>query len=99
MNTKTESSVTLVEKEEIADYTFPKSEVLDSDLKKNKRDSQIKKAMKLGNNHKGKVLIIFQDSEGLKKVKTTIWGVTEGYIILKKTTTIPIRCIHDIKFY
>ncbi|PJA08310.1 MAG: hypothetical protein COX70_04035 [Flavobacteriales bacterium CG_4_10_14_0_2_um_filter_32_8] len=94
----TKNAATLVDKEEISDFTFPKGEVLNSDLARTERDSQIKKAMKLGNNSKGKVQIFFEDTEGLKKVETTIWGVTDKYILLKKTTIIPIRCIHEIKF-
>lgn len=98
MDAMTKATVTLVEKEEISEFIFPKGEVLDSDLKRVERDSQIQKAMKLGNNLKGKVQIVFEDTIGLKKVETTIWGVTEKYVLLKKTTIIPIRCIHEIKF-
>ena len=54
--------------------------------------------MKLGNSKKFKVHIIFEDKEGLKKVETTIWGVTEKNIILKRGTLIPIHRIHEIKF-
>lgn len=54
--------------------------------------------MHLGNN-KIKVKIIFQDSEGKKVVDTSIWGITEQNIILKGTTIIPIRSIHEIKFF
>jgi len=88
-----------VEKEEIVDFNFPKEDVLDSEPKRKERDSRIKKAMMLGNSYKGKVKIIFEDIEGLKKVETTIWGVTEKNILLKTTIIVPIRSIHEIKFY
>jgi hypothetical protein len=59
---------------------------------------RLERAMHLGNN-KIKVKIIFQDTEGKKIVDTSIWGVTEKNIILKGTTIIPIRSIHEIKFF
>ena len=44
-------------------------------------------------------ILIPEDIEGLKKVETTIWGFTDKNVILKKTTIIPIRCIHEVKFF
>lgn len=89
----------LVQKEEISDYHFPKEEVVMDEVKRNELKAKINKALKLGNGYKGKVKIIFEDDQGLKKVETTIWGVTEKNILLKQTTIVPIRRIHDIKFY
>jgi hypothetical protein len=99
MNATINSATTTVEKEEITSFSFPKGDVLSSEIKKAERQSRIKKAMRLGNSIKRKVKIIFEDAEGLKKVETTIWGFTDKNIILKKTTIIPIRCIHEIKFF
>ena len=90
---------TLVEKENVSQMSFPKSDVLLSENKQNERKSRVVRAMKLGNNKKFKVKIIFEDVESLKKVETTIWGVTEKNIILKQGTLIPIHRIHEIKFY
>mgnify|MGYP006144176067 CR=1 FL=1 len=59
----------------------------------------VKDVVELGNASKGKVKIIFEDVEGMKKVETTIWGFTDKNVILKKTTIIPIRRIHEVKFY
>ena len=58
----------------------------------------IERAMRLGNAYKGKVKIVFEDNEGLKAVETTIWGVTDKNILLKQTTLIPIRRVHEIRF-
>ena len=66
---------------------------------KGAEQERIKKGMHLGNTSKGKVKIIFEDVDGLKKVETTIWGFTDKNVILKKTTIIPIRCVHEVKFY
>ena len=53
-------------------------------------------AEKLGNLFHNKIEIIFQDSEGLKEVNTTIWAVGEDHIVLKKGVFIPIHRIISI---
>lgn len=90
---------TLVAKENISQLTFPKENVLTNEADRKVLKAKIDKALKLGNALKGKVKILFEDSEGMKTVETTIWGVTDKNILLKKTTIIPIRRIYDIKFY
>ena len=81
------------------EFSFPKGDVLSSEEQREQRKERIKKGMHLGNTSKGKVKIIFEDVDGLKKVETTIWGFTDKNVILKKTTIIPIRCVHEVKFY
>ncbi len=99
MNAIATKIATLVAKENVSQLTFPKSDVLLSENKQLERKRRVVRAMKLGNNKKFKVKIIFEDMEGLKKVETTVWGVTEKNIILKQGTLIPIERIHEIKFY
>ncbi len=99
MNAVMKDATMLIEKEEITEFSFPKGDVLNDEIKKEERQARIKRGMRLGNSLKRKVKIIFEDIEGLKKVETTIWGFTDKNVILKKTTIIPIRCIHEIKFY
>jgi len=99
MNTTIKDATTLIEKESIVEFSFPKGDVLDTDEQKVEREARIKRGMRLGNSMKRKVKIIFEDVEGMKKVETTIWGFTDKNVILKKTTIIPIRCIHEVKFY
>ena len=89
----------VVEKESISLLTFPPSDVLLTDKERVERRKRINRAMKLGNTRKSKVRIMFEDTEGIKTVETTIWGVTEKNVILKQTTLIPIRRVHQIKFY
>lgn len=94
----TKNPFSLVEKEAISNFVFPNVEVL-SDLKARlERSNNLKKAMSLGNLFKNKVEIQFEDNEDLKKVRTTIWGVTEKYIILKSNRLIPLNRIHQISF-
>jgi hypothetical protein len=52
--------------------------------------------MVLGNIEHEKVHILFADNEGLKRVNTTIWGVTEDYVILKTSTIIPMERIVSV---
>ena len=91
-------TATIVAKEEISGLKFPKEEVF-KDVEKHKElKTAIDRAMRLGNSYKGKVKILFEDHEGLKAVETTIWGVTDKNILLKQTTLIPIRRVHEIRF-
>ena len=99
MDTSAIKMATPVEKENINQLTFPKTEVVTDDLKREERDNRIVRAMRLGNNKKIKVKIHFEDDTEIKKVETTIWGVTEKNIILKQETIIPINRVHEIKFF
>ncbi|GAB4258125.1 MAG: hypothetical protein Kow0079_15380 [Vicingaceae bacterium] len=93
------SQVTVVAKEDISSFKFPKEEVLKEKELKGLRTINIRHGLTLGNLDKRKVKIIFEDDQGIKKVETTIWGITEENIILKKGILIPICRVHDVKFY
>jgi hypothetical protein len=99
MNVTATKMATSIVKENITQLTFPKNEVLGSKLKIEERTRRIIKGMKLGNNKKIKVKILFEDASELKRVETTIWGITDKNIILKRGTIIPIQRIHEIKFF
>ncbi|HRN41793.1 MAG TPA: hypothetical protein PK649_06930 [Vicingus sp.] len=98
MNSTATKKPALVEKEDISKLSFPKDEVLKDADKQKELKAALDKAMKLGNAYKGKVKIVFEDSEGVKAVETTIWGITDKNILLKQTTIIPIRRVLEIKF-
>ena len=87
----------VLEKEQVADLRFPAEEVLLSAESIKLRKEELEKALKLGNIEHGKMKIIFEDSEGLKQVETTIWGVTDKRIILKQGVVIPIHRIIEVK--
>lgn len=89
----------LIQKEQIPELTLPGKEVLTGERAINERSSKIRQAMRLGNSSKLKVKIVFEDNQSKKVVETTIWGMTDKRIILKKGIAIPIRRIHDIKFF
>ena len=86
-------TITLIEKEEIKNLSFPKEEVLKSDKEIEDREINLKRALSLGNLEHGKVKILFSDSEGEKEVHTTVWGLTRNDVILKVSTIIPLNRI------
>ena len=89
--------ITTIQKELIDMLHFPNKEVLSGAEKIKRRKDEAKRAMMLGNsssNHK--VKIVFEDTTGKKMVETTVWGVTDRYMLLKKGMTIPLNRIHEI---
>jgi hypothetical protein len=85
-------------KEDIPRLKIPNREVLTNEEDIRKRKSDLENAMKLGNNDHNKVKIIFQSEEGTMMVETTVWEMTQNYVILKSNTHVPIRSIHSIEF-
>jgi hypothetical protein len=95
MNTKPDS-VTLIEKELLDTIHFPHEEVLLDAERIQLRKYNSQRAMKLGNLYNDKVKIVFEDTEGIKMIETTVWGMTEKYLIFKRGMTLPLHCIHEI---
>ena len=92
-------SPTSIEKEEVCNLYFPQDDVLDDPGEKVMRKSDIIQAMRLGNIERYKVKIIFEDTNSVKVLDTTIWAVTEKKIVLKRGVVIPVHRIHAIKFF
>jgi hypothetical protein len=86
----------LVEKESISGFKFPDSEVLTSKDAIKIRSANLERALKLGNIEHNKIKIIFEDSDSLKMVETTVWGITDKRVILKQGVVIPIQRIHEV---
>ena len=86
----------LVQKEEVSSLHFPQDDVLFLKDDQVRRKKRLDDAIALGNIEHEKVKILFQDIEGLKRVETTIWGITDKSIILKKGVVIPIHRIVKI---
>jgi len=87
----------LIEKEAISNLMFPKNEVLNDEKAKSNRKTSLEQAMILGNNHHGKAKITFEDSERIKQIETTIWGVTDEQVIFKGGMVIPISRVHEVR--
>jgi hypothetical protein len=90
---------TVISKEEIAGHHFGHQEVLSNPDAIAQRRSDLEKAMKLGNTEHNKVKIVFESTNGIFVVETTIWSVTQNNVMLKGNTLIPIHCIRQISFF
>ena len=86
-----------IEKEKIEDLRFPTSEVLLSATEIEQRQSDLDRALALGNLEHSKIKIYFEDDKSCKVVETTVWGVTDKRVILKQGVVIPINRIHLVK--
>lgn len=85
-------------KEHLHLLKFSKDDVATTEIEKRRRTTSLVKAMRLGNLFKNKVSIYFRDSlDRLIYVRTTIWGVTQQNVILKKGALIPIHRIERVE--
>jgi hypothetical protein len=83
-----------IEKETIHGLKFPSGDVLDNREDMTQRKSELQRALTLGNLEHGKTRILFEDNQSKKVVETTVWGVTDDYVILKRGAGIPINRIY-----
>lgn len=90
------SSVLLVEKEQIKYLNFPKEDILEQREDQELRLSKLKRLISSNNFEKEKVKIFFADDSGLKKIVTTISSITEKSIILKQASIIPLQRVVSI---
>lgn len=90
MNTDFET----IEKEAIENLHFPTGDVLDDKEEIRQRNSELDRALTLGNLEHAKIRIYFEDDQSKKVVETTIWGVTDKRVILKQGVVIPINRIY-----
>ncbi len=86
-----------IKKEIINNLHFPKEDVLIENNKRVLRGNALKECLFLGNDFHHKVLIFFEDIEGEKVVETTVWGLTDTQVILKKNVFIPINRIKEVQ--
>jgi hypothetical protein len=91
-----------IEKEKIEALKFPAQDVLIDKEQIKERESELNRALALGNLEHTKIKIYFEDDQSLKLVETTVWGVTDKRVILKKGVVIPINsplCKHRPFYY
>jgi hypothetical protein len=86
-----------IDKENISGLKFPDQDVLSSKDEIRARLLNLERALKLGNLEHNKIKIVFEDSDGIKMVNTTVWGVTDKRVILKQGVVIPIHRIHEVQ--
>ena len=94
---ETTTQFQLIEKESVEGLHFPDQEVLASPEAIIARQSELTRALSLGNLEHLKIKIYFEDSVSFKMVDTTVWGLTDKLIILKQGVVIPIHRVHEIK--
>jgi len=92
----TTETITVIQKEDIPSLNFPKEAVERTEDQIKLLRHKLRRSMVLGNIHRVKMKITFEDDECLKEVRTTIWAVGDKNIVLKKGVTIPISRIIDI---
>ena len=85
-----------IEKEKIETLKFPTEEVLFDEVLIKERESELNRALALGNLEHSKIKIYFEDDKSRKLVETTVWGVTDKRVILKQGVVIPINRVHKI---
>lgn len=90
------ASFETIEKEKIDSLKFPKNDVLTDTKLIKERESELNKALTLGNLEHTKIKIYFEDDLSKKLVETTVWGVTDKRVILKQGVVIPIHRVHKI---
>lgn len=87
-------------KESLNDIEITSDEVLSRTDLVRRRSSNLKRALHLGNGHyKRKVKLIFKSNLGRTQVETTVWGITEQFVLLKGGLRIPIKSIYKVRFY
>lgn len=89
--------ITRIEKESVSELYFPSSEVLENRSLIKDRMFALHRATSLGNIHQRKVVLVFEDKDGLKSVKTTIWAISDRKVILKEGRSIPVQRVHSVK--
>ncbi len=85
-----------IDKESIENLKFPKDEVLVDETAITERQTELDRALALGNLEHAKIKIYFEDDQSKKLVETTVWGVTDKRVILKQGVVIPINRVHKI---
>lgn len=85
-----------IDKEKIESLKFPNNEVLSDQNAIKERETELNRALTLGNLEHTKIKIYFEDDMSKKIVETTVWGVTDKRVILKQGVVIPIHRVHKI---
>lgn len=89
---------THIDKSLITTLKFSKEDVLTNIEDRKKRNWKLERALRVGNNYKTHVNLIFQDIEGkVYSTELTVWAVTEQQVVLKATMMIPITSVIDIE--
>ena len=90
-------TITQLEKEQIAQLTFGKREVLENLDDRKTRMADLHRAQTLGNLLQTKVKLIFETADRqVYQVETTVWAVGPEFVSLKGGIYLPINSIIEI---
>lgn len=84
----------LINKEDLINYKIIKA----SEDQRSMLQSKLNNALRLGNEFKAKSTIVFQTTEGPKRIETTVWTLTEDYLQIKSGMTIPLNSLIDLYY-
>lgn len=90
------SDATVIAKEEIPALTFDKNDLPIRPDELMEIESNLMKAMVLGNSYKQKVKVFFKDVVSLKYVETTVWFVGDKHVTLKEGILLPKNKIYKV---
>jgi len=93
METKT------VTKEELKNYHFVHHDVMHKHEDRQEREFHLNEAVRLGNEHKAKVQLICETTDGTISVETTVWSFTDSHIELKSGFAIPVKAIKEVVIF
>lgn len=83
----------LISKEEVVNYQLITVDTKESQVTKEK----LERALRLGNEFKGKTKISFMTDRGPKMIETTVWTLTDNYIQIKGSVSIPLKSLIDLE--
>ncbi|MBS4072596.1 hypothetical protein ACFPIK_10070 [Algoriphagus aquatilis] len=90
-------TITQLEKEQIAQLTFGKREVLENPDERKARMADLHRAQTLGNLLQTKVKLIFETADRqVFQVETTVWAVGQEFVSLKGGIYLPIQSILQV---
>lgn len=84
----------LINKEDLLNYKIIKAPEDQSVMLRHKLNN----ALRLGNEFKSKSSIVFQTTDGPKRIETTVWTLTDGYLQIKSGMVIPLNSLIDIAY-
>lgn len=85
---------TLIEKEDIVNHKILAAETNRAEELRGK----LIDAQRLGNEFKSKASIVFNTEDGLLRIETTVWSVTDKYVQIKSGVLIPLASVIQVDF-
>ena len=98
MTTKNYSKCKSIDRNSIPQLEFLSKDVLVTVDSRKSRQNQLQDATFIGNIEEKKVTLEFLGKSACHLIHTTIWAVTNEWVVLKEKQQIPIKSIRAIEF-